>query len=202
MTDPRVDRTRAALRAASINLASDRPVRDITVSQLTTEASVNRATFYSHYDAVDDVVVEALTSDLDTRRDANLALRSNGDRSPNDALRAELLDCIAHVRAFEGVYRQALSPGADDGVWRAMREHFAASLRASFDAHVSPPEGVDAGIAAIAGAHTMVGAIIGWLRDASISEELFVSTLERSRPAWFDDLYRFPGADEVAIAAR
>src|SRR5258708_5774020 len=48
-TDPRITRTGRALAQAIVELASQRPVSQITVADLAGRAGVTRATFYHHY---------------------------------------------------------------------------------------------------------------------------------------------------------
>ena len=47
--DRRVRRTKAMLRAALTELLKTKPVNEISVTELTRLADVNRGTFYSHY---------------------------------------------------------------------------------------------------------------------------------------------------------
>ena len=47
--DPRIRRTRVLLQDALFNLLKSKPFESITVQDITTEATVSRATFYSHY---------------------------------------------------------------------------------------------------------------------------------------------------------
>lgn len=54
--DRRVRKTIKALREALIRLLAEKSVKDITVSELTTLADVNRSTFYFYYDDVYDMV--------------------------------------------------------------------------------------------------------------------------------------------------
>lgn len=53
--DRRARKTRAALTAALLTLLKEKPVRTITVTELTELADVNRATFYVHYQDVYDL---------------------------------------------------------------------------------------------------------------------------------------------------
>jgi len=57
-TDLRVIKTRQAIRIALISLLSDKELSDITISELSARAQVNRKTFYRHYRSISDVVTE------------------------------------------------------------------------------------------------------------------------------------------------
>lgn len=56
MNDRRVRKTKALLRGALTTLLNEKDVKDITVSELTALADVNRGTFYCHYKDIYDMV--------------------------------------------------------------------------------------------------------------------------------------------------
>lgn len=66
--DPRIIRTRKLLMDAFIKLTYKRDFKDITIKAITDEATVNRATFYSHfkdkYDLVDAVITESVRANI------------------------------------------------------------------------------------------------------------------------------------------
>jgi AcrR family transcriptional regulator len=67
VSDPRVVRTRKALRAAMIDLATDRPLDAITVVAITARAGVSYPTFFRHYadkEALLDDVTDVVTQDF------------------------------------------------------------------------------------------------------------------------------------------
>jgi AcrR family transcriptional regulator len=67
-TDPRVQRTRKLIMDSFIDLSGKKEFKDITVKDITTEALINRATFYYHfediYDLLDKVLSEVLLINL------------------------------------------------------------------------------------------------------------------------------------------
>lgn len=66
--DPRIIRTRKLLMDAFIKLTCKRDFKDITIKEITDEATVNRATFYSHfqdkYDLIDAVITDSVTANI------------------------------------------------------------------------------------------------------------------------------------------
>lgn len=56
--DRRVRRSRAAIRAAFLDLLMEKEYTQITVKELAARADVNRKTFYTHYSSLDDVLSE------------------------------------------------------------------------------------------------------------------------------------------------
>lgn len=79
MDDRRVRRTRAALRGALTALLREKDVKDITVSELTALADVNRGTIYCHYkdiyhmvEQLENELFEAFTSMLNAYSESAL----------------------------------------------------------------------------------------------------------------------------------
>ncbi|MEL3963097.1 TetR/AcrR family transcriptional regulator [Lysinibacillus endophyticus] len=69
-TDPRILRTRKLIIDAFIELSSKKEFKHITIKDITTEAMINRATFYYHfediYDLLDKVLSEVLLVNLNS----------------------------------------------------------------------------------------------------------------------------------------
>ncbi|MFK3960153.1 TetR/AcrR family transcriptional regulator [Guptibacillus hwajinpoensis] len=58
--DPRVTRTRQLLQDAFIQLMSEKEYEKITISNITKEATVNRATFYLHYQDKEELLLQTV----------------------------------------------------------------------------------------------------------------------------------------------
>ena len=67
-TDPRIFRTRKLIMESFIELSGKKDFKDITIKDITTEAMINRATFYYHfkdkYDLLEKVLSEVLLINL------------------------------------------------------------------------------------------------------------------------------------------
>ena len=63
-TDPRVLRTRKLIMDAFIELSGKKEFKDITVKDITTEAMINRATFYYHFEDIYDLLEKVLSEVL------------------------------------------------------------------------------------------------------------------------------------------
>ena len=63
-TDPRVIRTRKLIMDAFIELSGKKEFKDITVKDITTEAMINRATFYYHFEDIYDLLEKVLSEVL------------------------------------------------------------------------------------------------------------------------------------------
>lgn len=74
-TDPRVLRTRKLITEAFIQIFQTKSFSEISVKDITTEAMINRATFYNHfldkYDLLEKVVEEKLHLNLGCEKQKN-----------------------------------------------------------------------------------------------------------------------------------
>lgn len=62
--DDRIQRTKTALRNTLIKLMKNKPVGEISVSEITRKAGLDRTTFYYHYKSVGDVLDELIEEQL------------------------------------------------------------------------------------------------------------------------------------------
>lgn len=114
--DPRTRRSRAALEAALLELIAERELGQISISDVTKRADVNRSTFYEHYTGLDDLAASACTVLFDELvRSAPLS----GQDSAMTVARAQrsLANLFAHVAEHAHLYRTLLG---DDGSARVI----------------------------------------------------------------------------------
>lgn len=79
-TDPRVVRTRKLLIESFYKLTSSKDFKDITIQDIADEATVNRATFYSHFEdkyelmefVISDIVLQGIGDKLKQFDDLNV----------------------------------------------------------------------------------------------------------------------------------
>lgn len=94
--DPRTRRSRSALETALRELIAERDLSQISVSDITKRAGVNRSTFYEHYTDVHDLAAAACTTVFDELVAAGPAAvpPATPDGGPPDN---PLPDLFAHV---------------------------------------------------------------------------------------------------------
>jgi AcrR family transcriptional regulator len=97
--DPRVTRTRKLLREALASLLADKNFESISVQDIASEATVNRATFYAHFADKFDLL------DSMIRDDVAKHLAAGNPLSCPDA-RALLVGVGKNVFAFVGTHRR------------------------------------------------------------------------------------------------
>lgn len=107
--DKRIEKTLHHLQEALLLLIREKPLVDITVSELCRCADVNRGTFYKHFSNVHDVFdlyFGRIIADLEQSYHAPLNVANyNVTHIEKDTIRI-----FHHVKQFEAFYRIALDP--------------------------------------------------------------------------------------------
>ena len=109
--DPRIRRSRSALETALRELIAERDLSQISVSDITKRAGVNRSTFYEHYTDVHGLAAAACTAVFDelvATGPAAVPPVSPGGGPPDNPLPG----LFAHVAEHAPLYRALLG---DDG---------------------------------------------------------------------------------------
>lgn len=188
--DARQRRSRERLHQAVLRLAEDRPVTQVSVSELAREAGVHRSTFYEHASSPDDLLRQALMADLDGLRDQLLAAPS-GDL--DEVAREVTVGVMRHIEQHIGIYRRDLAYSSEVGLRSMLGAHFLESGRLLLDLTrqrievpvTGVPDEVAAEIAARLVADGTVGAIAGWLERPELSIEDFMRVYVQMLPAWW-----------------
>ncbi len=185
-TDPRIIRTAQACAQAIVELASQRPVSQITVADLADRAGVTRATFYHHYSSPLELLIQVLYADLERGHRREEARRAEGRYSAAQMLRLSTGDVADHVERFMAVYQHALHDPADDGVYEALVRHFT-DYALAFIARCAHPDLPRTNHEVIAQfvAHGFAGAIKAWLSDNSVTKTDLVEAAVACAPVWW-----------------
>jgi AcrR family transcriptional regulator len=185
-TDPRITRTERALEQAIVDLASQRPVSQVTVADLAARAGVTRATFYNRYTSPLELLIRVLYADLDRGHRREEARRADGRYPAEVMLRLATGDVADHVERFMAVYQHALHDPADNGVYEALVRHFT-DYSLAFMARSTHPGLPSARHQVIAQfvAHGFAGAIKAWLSDDSVTKTDLVQAAVACAPAWW-----------------
>ncbi|HDR6289190.1 TPA: TetR/AcrR family transcriptional regulator [Bacillus cereus] len=102
--DPRVRRTRILLRDAFIKLLSEKDYEHITINDITELATVNRATFYLHFQDKDDLVVQMIDEML-TQLFGDALKISSEDKSIDELQRYIALHVFEHISQYNEFFR-------------------------------------------------------------------------------------------------
>lgn len=188
--DARQRRSQERLHAAVLRLAAERPVADLSVTAVATEAGVHRSTFYEHATSPADLLQAALVAELDVLR---AGLLSDDTTDVPRAVREVTVDVLRHVQRHAVIYRRGLGAGSGSGSLHAMlSEHFRGTSRrllelARLRVDVTVPAVPDEVVADLAVrfiADGTVGVIEGWL-DGGLSLDQLLEAYAALLPAWW-----------------
>jgi len=150
--DPRTRRSRAALEAALRELIVDRDLPQISISDVTKRAGVNRSTFYEHYTDLAELAACACTALFDEL--VATAPLAGGGPVPDPLPRF-----FAHVAGNAHLYRTLLGT---DGSARVINHLLERITIAAHDKRGFAEGEEDPAAAFIAGA--VLGTVMDWLR--------------------------------------
>ena len=132
--DRRLVRTKKAIITALLQLLTHKELSEITVTELSECAGINRKTFYLHYDRVEDII-ENFGEDILTYTDTVLRrhIEQNGKIDIGvlfEALNSTIMDNLEFFRVFvrSGAYHIFISA--------SMRNEYIRSLRASIELYL------------------------------------------------------------------
>ncbi|WP_102349194.1 TetR/AcrR family transcriptional regulator [Bacillus sp. Marseille-P3661] len=114
-TDPRILRTRKLIMDAFIELSSKKEFKDITVKDITSEAMINRATFYYHFQDIYDLLEKVLSEVLLI----NLEGASYKESELNDE---SLVSIFIAITDFQGSLSNRCFRGYEDTIARIIRD--------------------------------------------------------------------------------
>lgn len=200
--DARHRRSRAKLADAVLRLVSERPIDEVTASEIAAAAGVNRSTFYAHAASPLALLESVLRDELDALRDRHLASIPDSSvprAAAAEAVTAVTLAVLENIESHAAIYERGLLADAGGGhrgetsLRPMLAAHFEESSRQLLAQHALFPsdeeEAADPLLAAMVGpfvANGSVGAIAAWLaqpepRDA----EAFLRSYRRLVPPWF-----------------
>jgi AcrR family transcriptional regulator len=163
--DPRVQRTRALLRAAVLELATEREPDAITIAQVAERATINRATVYQHYRDREELLLDAMESELAGL--AELVARCPLVVLPEDMPPA-FLDILRHVEANTVLYRRMLGPCGSARFINRLHQLVAEQVtRQLVEAGAGTPDAPAVELRAHCAAGAFIGLVTHWLDDGN-----------------------------------
>lgn len=162
--DPRIARTQRSLREALFALARERPLEQISVSDIAERAGVNRSTYYQHYTDKDTLLAEALDAALDD------TIGAEGELS-EDAGQRILLSYLQHVADHADLYRSLLGAQGSAAVQVGMQQRVQTILQNVYEREGAAfVPGLPPRVAAAALAGSGVAVIRAWLESEPLPD--------------------------------
>jgi AcrR family transcriptional regulator len=191
--DPRVQRSRAALEAALLDLVGERDLAQISISDVTKHAGVNRSTFYEHYTDMHDLAESACTAMFDELVGATPVF---GLPSESDQPQHQIPELFAHIAAHARLYRMLLGPDGSARVINYLLQRIAVAAHVGLVApavstHADDPAEIPHDPQAAFTAGAVLGTVIDWLNRgcpgtphqmADATAPLLVSTASTAGP--------------------
>jgi len=195
IVDARQVRTSAKLAEVILRLASERLSSELTVSEITAAAGINRSTFYQHATSPTELLQNVLRGELDRIRLQFL----DPEKQPlaDTAIRDTTIAVLHHIDDRAALYSLGLGlDSASASLHPLLSRHFEESIVALMQHHnlrvpgVSDAERPSAAFVSDAAARYIadgtVGAIDAWLRTpAPRSVEEFMTAYRLLLPSWW-----------------
>ncbi|MBZ0301758.1 MAG: TetR/AcrR family transcriptional regulator [Anaerolineae bacterium] len=187
LLDRRVQRTRALLRSALIQLVDEKGYDAVTIQDITERANLGRTTFYLHYESKDDLMLDHhadFASQLTLRAMSTDELM--GDNPPDD-LEALLQELADHKQIYFALMRARHIDMVKRGIQRQMADNLLGNLRRAYPDR-EPLLAIDMLTNYIAGAYFSM--IDWWLTNRTERSAKDVATLlHRLQRAAIRDAY-------------
>jgi AcrR family transcriptional regulator len=169
-TDPRILRTRKLIMDSFIELSGKKEFKDITIKDITTEAMVNRATFYYHfedkYNLLEKVLSEVLLINLDS------------DTVEQNELNEEMiLSIFLAITNFQNLLSNRCHRGYEDTIARIIREQLEIILYKMLLKRISMEENQALKRIAVMLSWGIYGASVEWRRNRGVPPEEFIKSL-------------------------
>ncbi|MFV0432666.1 MAG: TetR/AcrR family transcriptional regulator [Leucobacter sp.] len=188
MTDARIIRTRAALHGAILQLATEKPVPNVTVSELADLAGINRVTFYKHFSTTAEALGSALSLELDEARKHFVDAYASGEQDPVEVFRESIIQILDHIDRHRQLYLKSIQSPQDGTIPNMLADHFTTTLEQYLAQRVNlEPKTPEIDIPTVARffGTGLVGAIKAWVVSGAEDREAFVHSVQSLAPDWW-----------------
>lgn len=107
-SDPRSVRTRTLLRTALIRLAAERVYDSLSIKDVTSEAGINRTTFYLHYSGLHELLADCAHMLFEQMRTKICANKTASLERNSTSLVPFVQSVFQHLEQYERFYRAML----------------------------------------------------------------------------------------------
>ncbi|MGJ7921721.1 TetR/AcrR family transcriptional regulator [Neobacillus sp. LXY-4] len=169
-TDPRILRTRKLIMDSFIELSRKKEFKDITIKDITTEAMVNRATFYYHFDDKFDLLEKVLSEVL--------LINLNSDKvEQNELNEVVIVRIFIAITNFQKSLSNRCHRGYEDTIARIIREQLEIIFYKMLVKRRSIDEDQALKRIAVMLSWGIYGASVEWGRNRGIPPEEFIKSL-------------------------
>ncbi|WP_248925072.1 TetR/AcrR family transcriptional regulator [Paenibacillus hamazuiensis] len=166
--DPRILRTRQLLRDSFVELLQEMEIEKISVNRLAERATINRVTFYLHYQDIPDML-EKMADEMVEEISAILKktpANPNGAEEEEQAMLVSLLEHIAeHAQFYKVILALKRVPVFTDRLLKLLTELITEKIERLEDGTYLTTTGIQKDIAIWYGSSALIGTIVAWLRN-------------------------------------
>lgn len=167
--DPRALRTRKWIMDAFIELSSKKEFKDITIKDITTEALINRATFYYHFEDIYDLLEKALSELLSVNLDCD-------NYQKNGLTEETFVHIFNAVTNFQKSLSYRCHRGYEDTIARIIREQLELIFYKLLVRQHPSEEEQTLGVMAVMLGWGVYGASVEWKRNSEVTPEAYIKS--------------------------
>ena len=162
-SDPRYVRSREGLRRALVELAHEEPSK-INVRAICERSGVERATFYRHFNELDDLIADTL-ADLAERGAAEWKAVSRGTGDQYEASESILREYFHHIEDNWLLYRWALGPNGSAKTIHAVLQRTISSVELELQALIPAQDPLERELRGAYAGGGLLGICLLWLKS-------------------------------------
>ena len=162
--DPRILRTRQLIKDALIDLLQEMELNKITVNRIAERATINRVTFYLHYDDIQDMLVK-MAQEMAEEVESILKSTTTSQNSPDDIGWLKLVTLLEYIaengRFYKVVLGSRRTPIFTERLLTIITETITESIENN---SLLATKGIQRDIAIWHGSSALIGTISAWVR--------------------------------------
>ncbi|WP_088041833.1 TetR/AcrR family transcriptional regulator [Bacillus sp. EAC] len=162
--DPRVIRTRQLIKDALIDLLQEMDINKITVNRIAERATINRVTFYLHYNDIHDML-EKLSQEMAEDIDCIIMSTNTNQNSADDSDHLKLVTLLEYIAENAKFYKVVLgsnrTPIFTDRLLNILSKRI--TERTTNNSKLDTKD-IQRDIAIWYGSSALIGTIVAWLR--------------------------------------
>ena len=162
--DPRVKRTRKLLERAFMELMSEKGFQSITIQDVTERATVNRATFYAHFEDKFDLLDSYIREQFEEWLSSKIPISSEFDLTRLRHLVATVFEFLSDIHQHCSTADKQVEPMFETAVQDELNEYLLAWFKRLPPEQI-PPD-IHPEIGALVWSWAIFGAGIHWARSS------------------------------------
>lgn len=164
-SDPRILRSKAALRTALLQLMAQKPFHSITITDIVKQAGYNRGTFYANYGTKEELLNDMIEGKIEDLLHAFRAPYERVDAFYPHELHAHSVMIFDHVARNADFYtvltRSEVRPALREKILVSLEQIILEELRCE-------THGIDTELMVIYSLHALLGLIFHWIEGGFV----------------------------------